>query len=268
MNLILFEPGEWESPLPRDDSRIQHILTILKFGPGQEFDAGVIDGPRGKAWIEPKDVKHGEGPPEEQSPDAGSKSVKLNFRPTTEQPPLAPLTLAVGACRPQTVRKILLQATALGVGSIHFFASGKTEKGYLNSKVYRPEQIRPYLIEGAQQAFCTRLPSVEVHDSFDDCFNACSGGPGVSLDNYEAVCPLGDFKFPDYRSSAGNTDERGQRPPLTLWIGSERGWSAEEREEFRRKGITLCSLGSRVLRTETAAVAGIAFCLSGMGWMG
>ena len=236
MNLILFEPGE--ILIPRDDLRIQHILTILKMKPGEEFDAGIIDGPRGKAWIDSEE---------------DSQEVSIGFRSTEEPHPLAPLALAVGACRPQTVRKILLQATTLGVGAIHFFASSKSEQGYLKSKMYRAEQIRPYLIEGAQQAFCTLLPKVVIHDNFQDCLEANGKNPGISLDNYEAVSSLGNFDFTSIRT-------------LTLWIGSERGWSAAERNSFRDNEITLCSLGTRVLRTETAAVAGTALCLSGLGW--
>ena len=241
MNLILFEPGEWEQPFPLDDPRVVHLKQVLKRPRGEEFDAGVIDGPRGKALIE----------------DETAGGMKLSFRPTEEPESLAPVILAVGASRPQTARKVLLQATTMGVSEIHFFASGRGEKGYLRSSVYKPESIRPYLIEGAQQAFCTRLPKVTVHQSFQECLEALKNTRGVCLDNYEATAPLHRHLL-----TGESTDS-----PLALWVGSERGWSPAERDAFRNEGMTLCSLGSRVLRTETAVVAGLTLCLAGTGMM-
>jgi len=242
VNLILFEPDEIDHPFSPEDPRIRHLKGILGREQGQEFDAGLINGPRGKGWIEAETTEE----------------VIVGFRPLEVPPSLPPLHLAVGACRPQTVRKVLLQATTLGVRSVHFFASSRSEQGYLESRVYRPDQVRPYLIEGAQQAFCTRLPDTAVHESFEECLEALSETRGIALDNYEAQGPLHTYPFDGKESSSV--------PPLSLWIGSERGWSAPEREAFRFGNIALRGLGPRVLRTETAVVAGITLCLAGMGW--
>ena len=240
MNLILFEPEEWEGPLSSGDFRITHLKKVLRRGPAEEFDAGVVNGPRGRGWI--KEERAGE--------------VLLGFRPTGQSPPLFPLILAVGASRPQTARKILLQATSLGVKEIHFFASEKGEGGYLKSRIYQAKLMRPYLLEGAGQAFSTRLPRVEIHPGFLQCLERLSEGPGVGLDNYEAPIPLHSHGFP-------STEDIRERP-LTLWVGSERGWSAAERNLLRSRGFPLRGLGPRVLRTETAVVAGIALCLAGL----
>jgi 16S rRNA U1498 N3-methylase RsmE len=51
VNIILFSPAEVELPLPRQDSRARHILEVLRRVPGGEFDAGLINGPRGKATL-------------------------------------------------------------------------------------------------------------------------------------------------------------------------------------------------------------------------
>ena len=242
MNLILFEPEETDRCFDPGDARIRHLKEILERDPGQEFDAGIINGPRGKGWIE----------------EESTGGIRLGFRPLEDPPSLPPLDLAVGACRPQTVRKVLLQATSLGVRSIHFFATSRSERGYLASRVYRPDQVRPLLIEGAQQAFCTRLHSTAVHQSLEDCLAVLSDHRGIALDNYEAEGPLHSYPFKGKESSSV--------PSLSLWIGSERGWSAQEREAFRLRGIALRGLGPRVLRTETAVVAGVSLCLSGLGW--
>jgi RsmE family RNA methyltransferase len=55
---------------------------------------------------------------------------------------------------------------------------------------------------------------------------------------------------------------------LTLAFGPERGWGPADRAALRAAGFTLCSLGERVLRLETAVTAALAlthgsFLLSG-----
>jgi len=67
----------------------------------------------------------------------------------------------------------------------------------------------------------------------------------VTLDNYEGIMPLHRVELP------GDT-------PLTLAVGSERGWSSKERDLLRSAGYQLAGLGSRVLRAETATIAALA----------
>jgi RsmE family RNA methyltransferase len=65
-----------------------------------------------------------------------------------------------------------------------------------------------------------------------------------ALDNYEAESRLAD------------TPPTGA--PAVLAVGPERGWTGSEREVLKNAGFRLVDLGSRVLRTETAVVAGLA----------
>ena len=51
MNLILFEPDEVTRPLPQDDPRARHILEVLRRREGEDFDVGLVNGPRGKAVL-------------------------------------------------------------------------------------------------------------------------------------------------------------------------------------------------------------------------
>jgi RsmE family RNA methyltransferase len=50
-------------------------------------------------------------------------------------------------------------------------------------------------------------------------------------------------------------------------IGSERGWTDRERDLLERAGFTLCSMGSRILRTETAATVASSIILDAMGYL-
>src|SRR5688572_15316599 len=98
MNLVLFEPAELATPLPLADPRAQHILKVLRRGPGDTFVAGVTNGPLGTATLVAVDAT----------------SLTLAFAPTHEPPPLPPVALLVGLPRPQTARDLLRDATTLG----------------------------------------------------------------------------------------------------------------------------------------------------------
>ncbi len=51
-------------------------------------------------------------------------------------------------------------------------------------------------------------------------------------------------------------NESGQIPPeVYLFVGGEGGWSVQEAELFRSKGLEPVTLGSQVLRVETACIA-------------
>ena len=236
MNLILFREEELEEPLPRDDPRATHIEDVLHCGPGDSFDVGVVNGLRGKAIIQA----------------IGDTEILLAFSLEQETAPLFPLTLVVGLARPQTCRDILREATSLGIGGICFVTTDRGERAYRHSRIWKKGNFDRYLIAGAEQAFATRLPTVSLYGSLDECLHSLAqeAGPAdrLALDNYEATLPLRS-----YTPCA---------PSCILAIGAERGWSAKERSQLKARGFALASLGSRVLRTETACIAGIALVLA------
>ncbi|QYM79349.1 16S rRNA (uracil(1498)-N(3))-methyltransferase [Horticoccus luteus] len=237
MNLILFEAHEVERPLARADARARHLLDVLRRGEGDAFDAGVIDGPRGKGIVR----------------EIGADALRLEFAWGAPPPALWPITLVLGLPRPQTVRKILQEATALGVGELRFVTSERGEPGYATSTVWRSGEWRRHLIAGAEQAFCTRLPRVRAGESLATALAALPGGGArVALDNYE---------------SPGALSAMDLATPLTLAFGPERGWSAAERTALRMAGFAFAHLGERVLRAETAVVAAVAIARAKHGTM-
>ena len=246
VNLILFDADEMERPLPRGDRRARHILEVLRRKAGETFDAGIINGARGKGTL----VKIGE------------EALAWTFVGEIAAAPAPPLTLIVGLPRPQTARDILRDATTLGVGAIHFVRTEKSEPSYAQSTLWSSGEWRRLAIAGAEQAFDTRIPEIthgrelaEVVAKLPDA-TAAAGAKGagamrVALDNYEGAVALSEFTNAAYH--------------VTFAIGAERGWSAAERERLRQEGFTLAHMGARVLRTETACVAAIAILRGKMG---
>lgn len=236
MNLILFESAETARALPGGDPRARHLRDVLRKKAGDTFDCGLVDGPRGKARI----IR------------ADAAGLELVFEWGAPPPPLDPVWLLIGLPRPQTARKILGEVAALGVAGFCFFPTEKGEASYASSRLWSTDEVRRLLREGVAQAFSTRLPVCKVVASLPEAIAPCAQCPTrVALDNYEAAAPL--------------TQTTLSGTPAALAIGPERGWSAPERDTLRAAGFVLAHLGPRVLRTETAAIAGLAILKARLG---
>lgn len=234
MNIVLFEPHEIDGPLPLSDERARHILSILKCEVGDSFDVGVVDGERGKATVT----------------GVADSEILLDFELGIAGPALAPVDLIIGLARPQTNRKILQEATSLGVRSMVFVSTERGEPSYASSKLWSSGEWRRHLVSGSAQAFATRLPRIGFGLSLPEALKAISDNAvRVALDNYEGTAALGTLI--------------GRRPnsDVTLAIGSERGWTEGERALMRGFDFEMAHLGARPLRTETATIAAVSIVL-------
>ncbi len=237
MNLLLFSAEETGRPLPRGDARAEHLLKVLRRQAGDTFDAGLIDGPRGKGTLV----------------EATATGIILAFTWGDPPPPLDPITLLVGLPRPQTARDILRDATTLGVGAMHFVRTEKSERSYAQSSLWSAAEWRRYVVAGAEQAFSTRLPTVAHGAELTETLAGLTPGTTrLALDNYEAAVPLGKCHL---------LDDMG----VVLALGPERGWSAKDRVQLREHGFVFAHLGERVLRTETAVIAALTVLKSARG---
>lgn len=244
MNLVLLDAHELGVPLPRSDRRAQHLLTVLRQAVGSTFDAGVVNGPRGKATITA--ITQG--------------TLEFSFAPGQAPGAATPITLLIGLPRPQTARDVLRDATTMGVAAIHFVRTEKSESSYAQSTLWSSGEWRRHVLAGAEQAFDTRIPEVSFGEPFihvlarisTDVAHASS--QRLALDNYESAVRLSETPVkPD--------------DACILAIGSERGWSTAERTRLRDAGFALAHLGPRVLRTETAVIAALTVLRAKFGLM-
>lgn len=238
MNIILFEQHEIGLPLPRADRRAAHLLDVLRRDPGDTFDAGLINGARGKGTLVAIE----------------KDALELSFAwDDGLPPPLDPIALILGLPRPQTARKVLQEATALGVSTIDFVVTEKGEASYARSTLWTSGEWRRHVMAGAEQAFSTLLPRISAGRKLADVIESVrNGGSRLALDNYEACERLGETPVV---------------APAVLAIGPERGWSPSERELLVRERFKFVHLGQRVLRVETACVAAVALVRSRLGLM-
>ena len=107
---------------------------MLRRQPGDTFDAGLINGPRGKATLV----------------HVRDAALELSFVWGEPPPPLAPIRLIIGLPRPQTARDLLRESAALGVAALDFVSTEKSEPGYARSSLWSSDESARLLIAGAR----------------------------------------------------------------------------------------------------------------------
>ena len=153
---------------------------------------------------------------------------------------------------------MLKDLTSLGVSEILLTGTELGEKSYSQSSIFKNRDFRAPLIEGAEQAGNPRLPRVSTHWTLERCLAALEAEEGSAGKGSRI------FLHP-YGESERMGQSGGFPPPLTLAIGSERGWTEAEIGLLRASGFSPRSLGGRILKTETAALAATVLALAGLG---
>lgn len=236
MNIILFPHLDAINTIAATDFRALHVRKVLKLSEGGQFLAGVVNGSKGLATIL----------------SFNKESLVFRFQSESAAQPLHPITLMVAQVRPICMRRILREAVSLGVASILLTGTDTGEKSYADAKLYTQGEYHSILLDGAMQSGETRVSEVHFASSVDEAIKTLSPeGSRIVLDNTLQAASLACL-------SSLNL-------PVVLAIGGERGFSERERSLFLASGFQPASLGSRILRTETACVAGIALLLGTMG---
>lgn len=244
MNICLFSTQEINLPLSVSDLRGRHLIEILHKKEGDTFEAGIIGGLAGTAFIN----KIADG------------KIQFTFRGENSGKPLYPLTMIIGFPRPIQLKRLFRDMAGLGVKKIILAKTELTEKSYLSSNMFTDGTAERLLLEGTVQAAGTHVPELQLASNLEQAVNSAknSGLPFstlIALDNKRPSQSLHKFLQQEKALSA------------VAAIGSERGWTEKERDFLEAEGFTLCSMGSRVLRTETAGTAAASIILDSMGML-
>ena len=231
MNIILFTPDEDITTLSADDVRYQHIRNILKLKAGDTFQGGIIN--KSYECFKIDNINDDKIILSHQTLD---KKVESEY----------PISVFCSIIRPIDAKKVFKNLSTIGAEHIYLGKTDKTEKSYSNGNLWSKDKYYPLLVEGAQQGATAYIPEVTVHYSLDTFLekNGDKFQNKIALDNYQYTIPLQNAQL-----AAGKT---------IMAVGGERGWSDRERKMLLDYGFTLCSMGSRVLRTEAACLAGFA----------
>ena len=124
-------------------------------------------------------------------------------------------------------------------------AKEKSESG--EKKLARRKKIA---LEAAKQSGRGRVPEVLPTVSFKEAVEEAARAdiPLLCYEDERAVSLRAALK----RGLAGIENASGKKPSVAIMIGSEGGFSPEEAEYARDRGMITVGLGPRILRTETA----------------
>ena len=244
MNICLFSAEEASSGhILAGDERAKHIIKILHKTTGDSFSAGILGAEAGKAVIKKID----------------EDGIFFDFFAESDGKTLYPLDLIIGFPRPIQLKRLLRDAAGLGVRSVHLTATELGEKSYLQSNLIKDGGAEKMLIDGAVQAASTHVPALKIHESLEKCLAEMEKNGNslkIALDNVGAKMPL-------LALSGKMQSAQG----VSAAIGSERGWSEDERKMLEGAGYVRCSMGKRVLRTESAATVASSLILGAMGFL-
>ncbi len=250
MNCILFESREIvEDVAVFGGVRAAHVMTVLHGEVGRVLKTGEIDGPVGTSEI--LDVRQD-----------GANSWTITARVRHAEESLRPwVDLILAPPRPRVMKRLLPQLATLGVGRIVLVGAKKVEKDFWGATLLKEENYRPLLVDGLMQAGTSALPTLEIRRNFRKFLD----------DELEAMFPAGErLVAHPYARLTGTVRPTGSasqtasimvgrgvpaEPRLLLAVGPEGGWTDDEVARLEAKGFARYSLGSRILRTDTATIA-------------
>ena len=242
MNRILFEKSEIKDGVATFGGiRAEHVLNVLHGEVGQTLKTGEIDGPIGIGEIVA--IKG-----EAASSPLVKKEISISVRCTHDQKSTAPwIALILAPPRPRVMKRLLPQLATMGVGRIFLVGAKKVEKDFWGATLLKPENYRPLLIDGLMQAGTSILPMLETRRNFRKFVK--EELDGLWPESMRIVA----HRYGDAPASSSSLFPLPSS--LLLAIGPEGGWTDEEVALLEEHGFSRYSLGSRILRTDTATIA-------------
>ena len=146
--------------------------------------------------------------------------------------------LLIGALKGDKTELVVQKATELGAHEIAVFSS-RYCAAYMNEN--KLERLQKVAREAAKQCLRATVPNVEYCDSLAAALGSCS-----EYEHKLFACEFAHRSDFDLHALTGSA---------ALVVGSEGGFSEEEFAAAQAAGFAGITLGRRILRAETAAIA-------------
>lgn len=254
MNCVLFADLDEAKQLPRHDRRVKHLLKVLRLGEGDSFRGAILDRFLGRFVLT----------------QLTSEWAKFEQH-STESTPLADTLLAkveltIGYCRPLILKRVFRDGSALGVKNFGVFATELGDPSYQKSGYLTEGRYREQLLAGIEQAGDFRMPTLQRYEGLPAVLaNPSTNAVTVVLDRMDNT---------NHNHLAGQGEGQVMAPtnpylwswladltaprPIRLVVGSERGFTAAERQLiWRQPEVVICRLGPELVRADTAALAAL-----------
>lgn len=233
--LYLDRPLTRGARLDLERAQANYLLNVLRLGPGA--DVLVFNGRDGewRAQVQPEGRK------------AASLLALEQTRPQTPRPALAWLFAPLKHARLDYMAQ---KAVEMGAGSLRPVLTRRTQAARVNL-----ERMRANAVEAAEQCGIIAVPEIREEAKLEAALAALE--PERVLVFCDEDAPIADPLAALAAAPEG---------PLAVLIGPEGGFDPAEREVLlARERIVRLSLGPRILRADTAAVAALALVQAARG---
>ena len=238
MNRILFEKDEIVDGIATfGGERAEHVMNVLHGEVGQILKTGEIGGFIGTGVITGI-----------TRPPSSVSSPEITVACSHDKRTLRPwVDLILAPPRPRVMKRLLPQLATMGVGRIFLVGAKKVEKDFWGATLLKPENYRPLLVDGLMQAGTSILPTLETRRNFRKFVK----------EELDTLWPEAKriVAHPYDGNRTIEQPERSNNRAILLAVGPEGGWTDEEVTLLEEHGFARYSLGSRILRTDTATIA-------------
>jgi 16S rRNA (uracil1498-N3)-methyltransferase len=208
-----------------------HLARVLRAEPGQVYDI-VANGFLHRAEIAA----------------VSEKEVMFSLHEELEADAALPLHLLLAVFKFDHFEWAVEKATELGVARITPVLARRTEKHLALAATKRVERWRRIALEASKQSRRTDVPEMAEPVSLKMALELEASAVRILLSETEQTTALAEALAVSKSELSG----------LALAIGPEGGWTPEEMALFTQHKWRHATLGPRILRAETAAIAAIA----------
>jgi 16S rRNA (uracil1498-N3)-methyltransferase len=212
-----------------------HLARVLRAEPGQIFDV-VVGGFLHRAEVA----------------SVSEQQVLFTLHEELESNAALPLHLLLAVFKFDHMEWAIEKATELGIARIVPILARRTEKHLALAAPKRVERWRRISLEAAKQSRRTDIPEIADPMQLKPALEQNKSTIRILLSETEQNTTL------TAALASAVASDKGTPTQCTLAIGPEGGWTPEEMSLFAGYNWQPVTLGPRILRAETAAIAAIA----------
>lgn len=221
--------------LPLEREQANYLLNVLRF---KADDTVLVFNGRDGEWLA------------SLVPEGRKQATLALVRQVKPQPPESDLHYLFAPLKHARLDYMAQKAVEMGAGLLQPVITRRTQVSRLNL-----DRMRANVVEAAEQCGILSLPAVAAEKSLEAAL------AGLAPERLLIFCDEGAQEASPIAALAAL-----QPSPLAVLIGPEGGFDESERRLIRARANTLpISLGPRVLRADTAAVAALALVQATLG---
>jgi 16S rRNA (uracil1498-N3)-methyltransferase len=210
-----------------------HLVRVLRARVGQEFDIATGATVRRGRITNLQDGR-----------------IEFELGEEVHVAPVPTITLLLAIFKFDRMEWAIEKCTELGVSRIVPVIARRTDVHLASAAAKRAERWRRIALQAAEQSRRAAPPEISAPVKLQDAVTSAPGARRIVLAESEHQTLLRDV-LALHRSEE-----------IVLAAGPEGGWADEEMQLFQKSGWISASLGSTILRAETAAIAAAAITIS------